>query len=126
MGMLRANLFRTKTGSGRLRVALAIIAAAVAGMFCGCGIAETPHDVGALSDDSCLQCHQDGEYGARSIDHPDRRHCVSCHQVGDLRLVPHSLSMSDCLSCHEAGTAGAPATSHPDRPECVRCHASSE
>jgi hypothetical protein len=107
------------------KAALAIIAA-IAGLFCGCGMQDTPHAVGALSDDSCLQCHQDGEYGARAIDHPDRRHCVSCHEVGDLRLVPHDLSMSDCLSCHEQGTAGAPATSHPDRLDCVRCHASSQ
>lgn len=90
----------------------------------GCGLQET-HPVGALGDDSCLACHRDGEYGASSIDHPDRRHCVSCHEVSDWRPVPHSLELTDCLSCHEQGMAGAPETDHPDRPDCARCHASS-
>ncbi len=110
----------------RTELANTITAAAVVILFCGCGIPETPHVVGALADDACLQCHRDGEYEAASIDHPDRRHCVSCHEVRDLRLVPHSLDDSDCLSCHEQGMFGAPVTPHPERPDCVRCHASSD
>lgn len=91
----------------------------------GCGSLETTHAVGALGDDSCLQCHRDGDHGAPSIDHPDRRHCVSCHEVLDWRPVPHSLETDDCLFCHEQGVAGGPPTSHPDRADCMRCHASS-
>ena len=91
----------------------------------GCGLPETPHAVGALGDETCLQCHRDGDHGATSIDHPGRRHCVSCHEVRDWRPVPHSLEPGDCVSCHGEGLAGAPKTSHPDRVDCVRCHASS-
>jgi len=114
-------------GSRWPRSSLATVAAAaIIGLCSGCGISATPHAVGALADDACLQCHRGGEYGAASIDHADRRHCVSCHEVRDLRLVPHSLALSDCLSCHEQGASGAPATSHPDRVDCARCHASAE
>ena len=111
MGSTRGSLARTP-------------AVALIGLCCGCGVPETPHAVGALADDSCLQCHREGAYGAPAIDHASRRHCVSCHAARDFRPVPHSLTWSDCLSCHEQGTSGAPATSHPDRPDCVRCHAS--
>ena len=113
---MRARGWKTMV-SGRvssIRVSLATTTAvAFVGLCCDCGVPKTPHAVGALSDDSCLQCHRDGAYGAASIDHADRRHCVSCHEARDFRPVPHSLTLSDCLSCHERGTSGAPATSHP-------------
>lgn len=102
---------------------------AIAGLICllvGCGIADTPHTVGAVSDDSCNECHREGEYGAKAIDHPDREHCVSCHQVIDYRPAPHSFELSNCVDCHAEGAADAPKTSHPDRPNCERCHASSK
>lgn len=92
----------------------------------GCAIAETPHAVGAVSDGSCNECHREGAYGAKAIDHPERRHCVSCHEVSDYRPVPHSLEMSNCVACHTTSAGAGPATSHPDRPHCARCHASSK
>ncbi len=100
-------------------------AAALIGL-CGCGMPATGHAVGALADDSCLQCHRDGEYGAASIDHADRRDCVSCHEVLDFQPVPHRLDWSDCLACHGRSGSTVTVTSHPDRSDCVRCHASSE
>jgi hypothetical protein len=110
---------------GRLlsRLARALLAMSMITAL-GCGMPDTPHAVGALADESCLQCHRDGDYGAMSIDHPERRHCVSCHEVLDWRPVPHSLEMADCVSCHELGAGGALTTTHPDRPDCARCHAS--
>jgi hypothetical protein len=110
---------------GRLlsRLARALLAMSMITAL-GCGMPDTPHAVGALADESCLQCHRDGDYGAMSIDHPERRHCVSCHEVLDWRPVPHSLEMTDCVSCHEQGAGGALTTTHPDRPDCARCHAS--
>jgi hypothetical protein len=116
-GPLMSRLLRAVIATGLIATGL------IASL--GCGLPDTPHAVGALADDSCLQCHQDGDYGATSIDHPNRRHCVSCHDVLDWRPVPHSLDMDDCVSCHERGEAGAPTTSHPNRPDCARCHASS-
>jgi hypothetical protein len=118
----RGNVWRED-----LRRILAALSGAAGLLFLSaCDIPETPHAVGAVSDGSCNECHQDGNYGAKAIDHPNRRHCVSCHEVSEYRPVPHSLEMSDCVGCHAQGAAGAPKTSHPDRPNCGRCHASSK
>ena len=110
--------------SWKRRTLSALAVAGAVALYCGCGLPETPHAVGAVADDSCLQCHRHGDYDAGVLDHPDRSHCVSCHQVSDFRPIPHSLALSNCLSCHELAGGRAPVTSHPERPECARCHAS--
>jgi hypothetical protein len=113
-----------RCGPLMVRLVRAAIATAVIASL-GCGSLETTHTVGALGDYSCLQCHRNGDYGAPSIDHSDRRHCVSCHEVFDWRPVPHSLDTADCLFCHERAGAGGTATYHLDRDDCTRCHARS-
>jgi hypothetical protein len=118
---LRQHLVRRNLPSKALRVV------ASAWILCGCGSPDTPHAVGAVSDASCNQCHGDGDYGAPAVDHSDRRHCISCHQVSEYRPVPHTLEMPDCLGCHEQGAGSAPVMTHPDYGAgCRRCHASSE
>ena len=105
---------------------LVVLFAASALLLSACEIPETPHAVGAISDNSCNECHRDGNYGAKAIDHPDRRHCVSCHDVSEYRPVPHSLETTKCIGCHAQGGGSIPKSSHADRSDCGRCHASSK
>jgi hypothetical protein len=87
-----------------------------------CEIPPTPHAVGSVTDDSCLECHRNGDYEAPRVSHPDWSHCVSCHGAPDYRPVPHAMDVPDCLTCHAEGIGAAPAVSHPGRPDCASCH----
>jgi hypothetical protein len=91
-------------------------------LLSACEIPQTPHTVGSVTDDCCLQCHRNGDYEAPRVSHPDWSHCVSCHEAPDYRPVPHTMDVPDCLTCHGPGVDVAPNVSHPGRPDCASCH----
>ena len=125
-------------GPKRAAVGVLIIIAMV-GSTIACGFPDTPHPVISAEDDSCLACHEEGVGNAVAIDHPERTHCVSCHEVQDYAPprwrnpgsieTPHGIADEtddSCLACHAEGVAGASVTPHPDQSGCLSCHVPAE